>query len=89
VNKSLVAILAAGMLSVSPLVISGALAMGNELTMLEDAINRDFAKLGIAKFEMGDLTLSQLAEIKRVLDSNDYSSSERKQQIEVILTRGQ
>jgi hypothetical protein len=88
-KKNMIAMLAATVVAATPMLATSAFAqyaMG-ELTMLEQAANNHFVRLGITQFNMGDLTLSQLAEIKQVLNSNDYNYSDKKFQIEKILNR--
>ena len=88
-KKNMIAMLAATVVVATPMLTTGAFAqyaMG-ELNMLEQAANNHFVRLGIESFDMGDLTLSQLAEVKQVLNSNDYNDADKKFQIEKILNR--
>jgi hypothetical protein len=88
-KKNMIAMLAATVVVATPMLATGAFAqfaMG-ELNMLEQAANNHFVRLGISQVNMGDLTLSELAEIKQVLNSNDYNDADKKFQIEKILNR--
>ena len=86
-KKTLTVAVASAMLVASPFAATGAFAMGQELTMLEAAIDNQFNALGITDYQMGELTLSQLSLIRAVLGSSDYSQTEKKQQIEQILAQ--
>ncbi len=63
-----------------------AVAMDQELSMLEQAINNSFSQLGIEDVSMGDLTLGQLALVKNVLEGDDTTSN-KKRRIEAIISR--
>jgi hypothetical protein len=86
-KRSILTVCTAAVLAASPLSAVGAFAMDEELTMLEHSVNNEFAMLGITDYTMGELTLGQLAAIKAVTQNGDYSSSEKKNQIEVILDK--
>ena len=87
-KRALVAILAAMVVSATPLVAVAQAPMGTELSMLEQAVHNQFGKLGISEYQMEDLTLGQLAEIKQVVGSSDYGDNEKKNQIMQIIERG-
>jgi hypothetical protein len=55
------------------------------LSMIELAAQRELQDYGFGDQDVMGLTLTQIASIKAVTSSNDYSDSERKQQIGVIL----
>ncbi|MEO0911465.1 MAG: hypothetical protein AAFY59_00525 [Pseudomonadota bacterium] len=63
-----------------------AVAMDQELSMLEQAVNNQFGQLGIEDVAMGDLTLGQLALVKNVLESDDTTAN-KKRRIEAIISR--
>jgi hypothetical protein len=56
------------------------------LSMLELSAGTALKKYGFGDQNVMDLTLTQIAAIKAATSGNDYSESERKQQIGVILT---
>lgn len=56
------------------------------LSMIELAASREFTKLGIDIDPMS-LSLNQLAQIKSVIGSSDYTVNEKKQQVEAIIAR--
>jgi hypothetical protein len=80
------AILVAAAVSAAPFV-AAAQSMDRELTMLEQAVQNAFTRLGVTEYKMEDLTLGQLAEIKAVVGSGDYSPNEKKLQIMQIIER--
>jgi hypothetical protein len=55
------------------------------LSMLELAADQALKKYGFSDQDVMDLTLTQIAAIKGVTSSGDYSENERKQHIGVIL----
>jgi hypothetical protein len=55
------------------------------LSMLELSAQRELKQYGYGDTNVMDLTLTQLAGIKAVTTSDDYSASDRKRQIGVIL----
>ena len=61
-------------------------AMGEELSMLEQAIAGSFNDLNIEDADASTLTLGQLALIKNVLES-DEPTSNKKRRIEAIVNR--
>jgi len=63
-----------------------AIAMTEELTMLEAAVSREFESLGLRDVLMTELTLGQLELIKRVIESDDNNLT-KKQRIEAIMAR--
>ena len=86
-KKTVFALVAAAVVSGAPLAVSGAFAMENELTMLEQAVNKEFVRYGLEGIDMGDLTVNQLAEIRAVVNGSDYSDAEIKQRLETIVTQ--
>ena len=83
-NMPLKAMLVAAAVSVSPFA-AVAQSMDTELTMLEQAVQNAFSRLGVTEYKMEDLTLGQLAEIKAVVGSGDYSEADKKRQIMQII----
>jgi type II secretory pathway predicted ATPase ExeA len=61
-------------------------AANDTLTMLEQSVTADFKRLGIKDVMMGDLTLSQLALIKAIMD-DDESMGGKKTRIEFVINR--
>ncbi len=61
-------------------------AMGQELTMLELAVNNAMQQIGIQDVDVSDLTLGQLALIKAVLEGDDETGIQ-KRRIENIVSR--
>ena len=61
-------------------------AMSEELTQLEAAIERSFQSLGIEDIHHGDLSLSKLELIKRVIEGDD-NNNEKKNRIMAIIER--
>ena len=57
------------------------------LTMLETGAKNEFTRLGITDVDPMTLTLQQLAEIKTVIGSSEWSGPEMKAQIEKIISR--
>jgi hypothetical protein len=55
------------------------------LSMIELAAQRELQHYGFGDQDVMGLTLTQIASIKAVATSSDYSDSERKQQIGIIL----
>ncbi len=84
-KRSLIALSTVAALTVTGFA-PAAVAMEQELTMLEAAINSSFSQLGLEDINMGDLTLGQLALIKNVVESDD-STTEKRRRIEAILSR--
>ena len=84
-KRSLLAVCTAAVLAASPFA-GSAFAMDKEQTeRTPSLLPVEFAMLGITDYTMGELTLGQLAAVKAVTQNGDYSTSEKKQQIEVIL----
>jgi hypothetical protein len=86
-KKTIVAFLAASMVSAAPFAAFAQENMDHDLSMLEQSVQNSFAKLGITEYKMEDLTLGQLAEIKSITGSNDYSTSEKQKQIMQVIER--
>ncbi len=63
------------------------MAMDVGLSMLELAAQHELQHYGFGDQNIMDLTLTQIASIKAVTTSADYSDSERKQHIGVILAQ--
>ena len=80
------AILVAALVSASPVAVL-AQDMDNELTMLEQAVHNAFTRYGVSEYKMEDLTLGQLAEIKAIVGSGDYSDGDKKEQIMQVIER--
>lgn len=61
-------------------------AMEQELSMLEAAVNNSLAGVGVQDVDVMALTVSQLAIIKHVLNSDD-SNSDKARRINAIISR--
>ncbi len=59
--------------------------MTEGLTMLETGAAKELTKIGITDVDVMDLSLSQLAQIKSVLESSDYNVNEMKNQVMSIV----
>ena len=59
--------------------------MTEGLTMLETGAAKELTKIGITDADVMDLSLSQLAQIKSVLESSDYNVNEMKNQVMSIV----
>ena len=70
--------------SLSAFAAPAAFAMGEELTMLELAVDNAFTQIGIRDVNVSTLTLAELALIKSVLDS-DSDNQEKKSRVEAII----
>ena len=86
-KRTAFALVAAALVSGAPLAVGGAFAMENELTMLEQAVNKEFVRYGLEGIDMGDLTVNQLAEIRAVVNGSDFSDAEIKQRLETIVSQ--
>ncbi|MHA3979895.1 hypothetical protein ACW9UR_19650 [Halovulum sp. GXIMD14794] len=64
---------------------TSAFAMGEELSMLELATTNAFQQLNVENVDVMSLTVSQLAQIRGVLES-DISDNDKKRRIEAIAT---
>ncbi|MBD3626445.1 MAG: hypothetical protein HUJ24_13965 [Rhodobacteraceae bacterium] len=65
---------------------TSALAMGEELSMLELAVENQLERLNVADVDVMSLTLSQLAIIRGIVEGED-SDNDKKRQIEAIVNR--
>ncbi len=61
--------------------------MTEGLTMLETGAQKELTKIGLTDVDVMALSLSQLAQIKSVLESSDYDTNEMKNQVSAILAR--
>ncbi|MBA3324852.1 MAG: hypothetical protein H0T41_06155 [Rhodobacteraceae bacterium] len=59
--------------------------MTEGLTMLETGAAKELTKIRITDVDVMDLSLSQLAQIKSVLESSDYNVNEMKNQVMSIV----
>jgi hypothetical protein len=59
--------------------------MDEGLSMLEIAAQRELSKIGMGDVDPMSLTLNQLAEIKTITASSDYSVDDKERQIRAIL----
>ncbi|MEM1266380.1 MAG: hypothetical protein AAGI50_10235 [Pseudomonadota bacterium] len=81
-KRTLIAVTTAAALSFAGA--TTAVAMGEQLTMLEAAIDSEFQRLGIQDIGMGDLTLGQLALIKNVIESEDNTQEKRRRIMAIV-----
>ncbi|MEM8788369.1 MAG: hypothetical protein AAGE76_08905 [Pseudomonadota bacterium] len=63
-----------------------AVAMDQELTMLELAVNNALERIGVLDVDVAALSISQIALINNVLNSDD-SQNEKARRVEVIVAR--
>ncbi len=65
---------------------TSALAMGEELSMLELAVENQMERLNVENVDVMSLTLAQLAIIRGIVEGDD-SDNDKKRRIEAIVNR--
>ena len=65
---------------------TSALALGDELSMLELAVENQMERLNVENVDVMSLTLAQLAIIRGIVEGDD-SDNDKKRRIEAIVNR--
>lgn len=70
-KRSITAAMTAAVLAISPMAATGAFAQMTDMSMIENQVTGDLAKIGVNDVDVSSLTLKQLQEISLVIASGD------------------
>lgn len=84
-NRLIAAVAIATAISTSPLLAQTETSMAESLSMLELAAQRELTQIGVTDVDVMSLSLNQLAQIRSVMGSSDYSENDKTSQIKQIV----